>query len=289
MKKNFHIGFAFAAATVLLGDLLLRLDFSGNALSDLLGFALAVLASFATLLLLKGGVSYIQQNGVKFGSALSLGADISAFLLLLLSALYTVWNFSAFAGERMLKTDSVLLPFVTFALLTLSFVFLGKKTIYKLGVILFPLVALIIVAVFVFSLRFMSIKYLIPYKALEIKETTHMFMPAFCSLVSAVIPLAFFEDKNGRGGLKTGFFLGCAGVITALINVIGIFGSELASLREYPYPDAISVASMGDSFSRMDGFIYLACFFTCFLKAGMAFFAAGQIARKRVEKILYQK
>ncbi|MEE0928267.1 MAG: hypothetical protein UIG59_03660 [Acutalibacteraceae bacterium] len=255
----------------------------------MLGLGLAFISAFVVLLALKAVTSYITMHKNSLSPVIAVGGQVTLCVLLMLSALYTVWNFSAFAGEIMLKSKSNLIAFVSFAALSVAFAFLHKKVLLKLGVILFPIVAGLIVMIFLSSLGYMSIKYLLPYKMPEINTAAHIFFPVFIGLVSSALPLVLLSEKTKIGGLKTAFLLGAGTVLVCAVNVIGVFGSELASTGTYPYLDAVSTASMGDAFSRMDGFLYTACFFTSLIKSGTSLFVLGHIIRKLTAKILSSK
>jgi hypothetical protein len=285
VKKDFSIGLAFTSGTVFTGEVLIVLAFSGNASSDLLGLLLACISAFGVLLLLKQVVSYLNRSE-NINRAVLWAGGIAVLVLLIFFALYTLWSFSVFAGDRMLKTGGNSVPLIILSVIALSFAFMEKKVVYKLGIVLFPIVAILTLVTFFASLRFMSLKYLIPYKNFEAAQCFGFFMPVFLGLASSAIPLAFLEKEKSKGGLKVGFLLGFGGVLLCVINVIGVFGSELAAVREYPYLDAVSTASMGDAFSRLDGFIYVTCFFTSFMKVGTIIFVIGQLVRITSSKIL---
>ena len=93
MIKRIRIGTVFLGSTVLLGDALLNLEFTGNLLDDITGIALAVILAVFTALLLK---SLYKKS---LGKAIFLP-------LLIWSAFFALYSFSQFAAPVMLKAKT---------------------------------------------------------------------------------------------------------------------------------------------------------------------------------------
>jgi hypothetical protein len=64
---------------------------------------------------------------------------------------------------------------------------------------------------------------------------------------------------------------------------LGIFGGDFASNLSYPYSQAVSTASMGEIFSRLDGFLYATCFFTTIIKCSALTLSAVYFFKKALK------
>ena len=133
----------------LLGDAVLIMKFSGNLADDIIAVFSAVVLSLFSALILK---RFYKYTAVKF----------VFIVLIILSALFTVLNFSLFASEAMLKGEDMVFPFVVFSALVFYLGLTDKKVICKTALVSGTLTALLIIAITVLSVRFMSAKYLLP-------------------------------------------------------------------------------------------------------------------------------
>lgn len=89
-----------------------------------------------------------------------------------------------------------------------------------------------------------------------------VFLPAYIIYVYVGV---HFGRENGRTAL-----LGVAagGVVLGIIllNSLLLFGAPLAARLEYPYASAISTVTLGELFTRMDGFSYFIYFAACIVR-----------------------
>lgn len=281
--------FVCLASLILVGDLLLRLKFTENTTDDMLGTALAFLAATGVILLLKKGTEWWSRRQFRCKRGISVILMLAACLIMVVNSVYTVLGFSGYAAEIMLDMKGSILPFVTFLGLAAAFAFTEKNLLYKAALILFPLILVFIVLIFGFSVQFMSVKYLIPYKSVTSTGTFESFLYMFIPLVTGALPLLVIGNTHKKRSFAVACLLGFGLLALCTVNVVAVFGGELASTLSYPYSRAVSTASMGEVFSRMDGFLYTVCFFTCLIKAASGIFATVYLLKKLVCKIFSQK
>ncbi|MBO5852483.1 MAG: GerAB/ArcD/ProY family transporter [Clostridia bacterium] len=280
MKK----GFVCLAVLVFLGDILLKLRFSGNLANDISGIIGAFILSFLTLLLVKGVIYVLSRSSFRLKNAVCFAFSVLALLFLLVISLFTLYNFSRFAAPVMLSTNNIFFPFLIMLAISLLLGVSGKKVFFKLSLITLPIAAVIIIIMAAFSVQFMSLKYLIPYKSVDASFIEILF-PLYLNLTASLLPLFLLQNKTITKTFCASYSLTFFIIGICVLNVLGIFGSEFASTLNYPYSLAVSTASMGEIFSRLDGFFYAICFFTVLLKTGLCIYTFKETLKKLINTI----
>ena len=279
------LGFVCLCSLALVGDIILLFSFSSNITSDIIGLISAFLLAVVFALVIKSIADLFFKRKLK--NIKIPGILLSAILCLLLItiALFTVMNFSEFAGEVMLSSRSVAVPFVTVSALAVYIALCGKNTVNKISLLLFPVAVLSVVLIFAFSVQFMSVKYLIPYKMPETGQAFSVFLPVFLNLVATAVPIAVISKGVKKRHVAVSYLFGVLLLAFCAVCPLAIFGSELASTIYYPYSKAVSTASMGHIFSRMDGFLYAVCFFSALMKTALCIRATILIFKNSFKRI----
>lgn len=253
----------------LLGDAVLIMKFSGNLFDDIMAISLAVVLSLVTAVILK---SFYKYTAVK----------LIFIPIIVLSALFTIYNFSLFAGDVMLRGTNILFPFAALSGLAFYLGSTDKKAIQKVALVSVAVISVIIIAITLLSLKFMSGKYLLPHKMPELSASGSL-ISLYLSLTAAFVPILTMVKKPRELVAPTAVFSLCYTLCT--LTVLGHFGSEYASTLDYPYAIAVSSAAVGEIFSRLDGFFYFLCFFTALIKSAVCIYALRQIYLCQVSKI----
>lgn len=162
-----------------------------------------------------------------------------------------------------------------------------KTVLLKFSGLFFVLCSVLIIAIFCFSFRYMSVKYLeirtFP-KITEIAQVTFKnFVFEFLPVLLPIVVLC--ADKP----LPTivGGGLGVALTLLTAANTILIFGSNFASELYYPYASAVNTVSLGELFSRMDAAVYPICFFPGIIRIAVQLLSAIKLFEKakKMQKI----
>ena len=282
-KTKFRSICCLAALTVF-GETALALSFRQNTADDIIGITLAIILSGVAVFFIKWSTDSVAASKKPIKKYLSPWSGLLTALLLLFSAVLTVMRFSEYAAEVMLDGTAIVIPAVTFGTLFVFAGLKGEKQILKLSVIFFAVVVLFIFIMFGFSARFMSLKYLIPYKEPTLWGSFTAFWSLFPSLtLSGIAVIALFRDLKKRS-FPVFYAVGGGLTFICALNTLGIFGSELASILPFPYSHAVETASLGHLFSRLDGLLYCTCFLTCGIKTAASFSAVARIIRSQAEK-----
>lgn len=281
--KADSIRFVCLGVLTLLGETVITLSFSDNTANDFLGFSIAFLMSLGTILLIKRILKTWSAKNFRCKKTLTLAASLILAFTLFAVALFTVYEFSRYAAEVMLSLRDIFLPFLSISLVALLYT-KNKNLFLKAALLLFLPTVVIIIGTFCFSAPFMSFKYLVPYKPLSL-GFTDSFFSLFSVLTISALPILFFGRKLS-GKTVTGIFLITFVLFTAItVNVIALFGSELAATLSYPYSSAVSTATLSEVFSRMDGFLYALSIFTCLIKISVCTGAGYYLLKTAVSKI----
>ncbi len=288
MTARSNRNFVFLLAAVLVGESVISQPLTGNVGNDISGSLCGLV--FAALLAVLIGRWHRRQK--LSGQA---NETLRAFVLFAVAAFsffsfsVCLCRFSDYAGSVMLNISSVLLPLISLALLAAFTVRKGSSVILKLGYVLFFLSAVFIIMMFIGSVPFIEVKYLGLYKAPTLSGFLYSFALVGGNALLAALPLLFLAKNQKTGSVLWGFALGSGAILLCLINTLGVFGSEFANSLSFPYSSAVSTASVGKIFSRMDPFLYCTCFFTCLLKCSVCLSAAISAVKKLPCRILFRK
>ena len=255
---------AFVTMT-LLGEAVLAQRFTGNLADDLLGVALALTAAIA---------------GIKLLGRLPKNRTVRMVFTFgkIVAGVYTLWIFARWAADTLLDSASTVLPFITFGAVALALGLSGREKVIKAALVLAPITVVFLLLIFGFSLPFMEVKYLIPYKAPTLSGVGRAFLSSFLPLAGAILPIA--ESFSGKKGGGKGLALGSALLGLTFIDTLAVFGSEYAVTLTHPFALAVTTASVGELFSRCDPLLYAVGFFTCLIRAAACF--GPSLGRRRV-------
>ena len=281
--------FVALIASVAVGDFVLRISFSKSITSDLVGILSSCLLSLLIAVLLKSALDFYKKKSFKYKSLCSCIIMLISTLPLLWTAFSSASNLSRYAENVMLKSGLTIVYFISLLVLAIFVAFQHRNVLLKLGLILFPIILISILLIFAFSAQFMNVKYIIPYSSLSVNSVWKTFYESAVCLLSAIIPSLILGKTARKRHFAIAFAVASVIIIVCFLNTALIFGAELSSTLKYPYSHAVSTASFGHIFSRMDGFLYAVCFFTGFLKTSVCLFCTVELVKKALDSIFFQK
>ena len=110
----------------------------------------------------------------------------------------------------------------------------------------------------------------------EFGRLTESFFKTFFSIFSVVFLLGFFEfsvlGRARKSAITIGVMIGAVVLLVCALSVIFLFGNEFSAVVRFPFAQAISTATIGKLFSRLDVFIYFVFFFSSLLKIEVCVF-----------------
>lgn len=267
----------FLTALSFLGCFFSAMRFGENILNDAVGLLLA----FGVTVLIVLSLMRLKNRFSALSEHKTAKAAVSAivFLVILFALLENVAIFSSYASKNILHEAEILS--VAFLLLGVSvFAALsGERVLLKTGLLIFPITVLFVAVMFAFSVPYMDVKYILPYKKIEL----YGIMAAFLRYILKFLPFALISTVGiGKFGVKNivkGLVLGITIGAFCLVNTVAVFGAEVAAVTQYPYTAAVGVAAVGDIFSRMDGFLYAVYFFSYYTFSAMSIYSLGRLLK----------
>ncbi|MBE6739726.1 MAG: hypothetical protein E7565_05355 [Ruminococcaceae bacterium] len=262
-----------------IGNTIINLPLKEYTKGSIIGFLVAFLLGFIVIL---------RLNSISFNPKNSFTAKtIYLFLCLysLLCGIVTLRNFVTFSDRIILPEISGFFPTLLFLILVWFLCRKDEKVILKLSFISFIAISVMVILLFVFSLKFLSFDFL-NEKMPTLKEIGYQSLAYFSmSFIQSVIIFGFL--KKEKSSLLGGYIIGGAFLFLTLIQCVATFGFSSLNNLLNPYSSAVGIITFGDKFSRLEGFsyfIYFAC--TLFktviaLKSAKNFFGA---TFKRCEK-----
>ena len=187
-----------------------------------------------------------------------------AIIISLFSAAKAFVSLNDFVCEVMLiKTPRFITAFIL-AILAVVATAGDRNNIFKFSLISTVVCALIIVALFVFSIPNFELGNIIPYTYLPshniLGQIAEYSLKVFAPCAVAVVYICATHEAPRGTILCDGVLLGGIMLLLCVANSILIFGAPTAAKMQFPYSDAVSLVSIGELYTRMDGLSYLLIF-----------------------------
>jgi len=288
LKTKLYINRVFLSAVFLLGSAVLFVPISSSKDGDFLPFVI----SFTLSLLFYFLWSFLAD---KFYALKSDGLSFKIFLpfivaFCLVASTVTIKSFTSYVWEDILIENTKISIAVVFAIVLIFTVLKSEKALSKFSVTAFVFCFLSIIILFLVSVDNFSnknINSLFGGNVYDwIKNGLCYFLRVFiCPFVFAFYSRFAFNEKNNKSDFL-GFFLGFVMLALCYLNSALIFSIPYAAKMKFSYPLSISVVSVGNLFTRMDGFAYFIIFFSCLLKSTLSIITIKLILRKaNVKKV----
>lgn len=179
-------------------------------------------------------------------------------------------SLNRFVCEVMLiKTPRFIVAFISAVLAAVS-VMGGRNNIFKFSLISAVICALIIAVLFALSLQSFEVRNIVPYTYLPsynlLAQTAEYLLKCFAPCAVAVVYICATHESPRGAILCDGVLLGGIMLLVCVANSVLIFGAPTAAGMQFPYSDAVSLISLGELFTRMDGFSYLLIFISTVTK-----------------------
>lgn len=275
VKKGYFVHTVCLGVLFLLGDAVITQPFKGANEFTVLGFALAAL--IASLIAF---ISFPLTDNLFYNENKSNGNKLKKYAKSILYILICIWViseasksfsvFSDFVIAMILPGASKLLVAVVLGLSALAVCVEGHKVVLKFSLFASVLTAAAVILFFVFSfgeLRMENIS-LLRFPELDgiWKQTLGFLYKVFLPVIIYIIyvRLNIGEKRNKETAL--GILFGAIILGVCLINTLLLFGPKLSGELKFPYAAAIGTVTIGELFTRMDGFSYLIYFAAILVK-----------------------
>lgn len=274
-KQDYRVHTLFLSALFVLGNAIITFPKNGADNNTFLGFLIAFLISLILTMPICKTIDYLLCKRLQNKKIISVFYVIAA-VFIIFDAAVCFSDFTDFVTHSILPDASRFLISIAMLGILLWSATRPDSTILKFSLICFVIVAAALLFFFIFSIKNMHIEYIFLLSLPDFYDVMLQTLPylygVFLSIITALIyqKMLFGTLKSSRGVGA----IAVSGVMfsIALLNSILLFGSQLSGEYKYPYADAISVISVGDLFTRMDGFAYFVFFATCLIKLTVSVF-----------------
>lgn len=250
-----------------------------------------VIVSFVAAILISIGFCYacdfvlrrITSNNIQRIIAIILAAAAVAV------ATFAFMEYTEFIYSAVLLRASKLLIEAVFAFCVFCVSISKKEGLYKFAFLSVLLASAVFIIMFLLSVKNFDIRNLsgiIQLKYFSLKQTGVYLLKMFLPALAAVLFIVKNERQPVALPILSGVVFGGVIFAVTLLDSILTFGLPLAAKLTYPYLSDISTVTVGNLFTRMDGFAYFA-FFACYIvKCGVCINLAATLVSEKYKKIL---
>ena len=220
-----------------------------------------------------------EYTGIK--KQLTVILYVITVLLMLFTASLCFRDYTDFVSVTILpETPAFIISFIFFICISI-FSIQKDSVILKFSVFAFLMSAAAVLIFFAVSLPTSKLENIILLRIPNFKNSLGQFsgqlLKIFLPIFPAIIYSALVIGKQSKKYMTTGLVSGSVIMLIMLLNSLLLFGADMASNLEYPYAAAISTVTIGDLFTRLDGFSYFLFFASCTVKITVLIAASSKL------------
>ena len=269
MKNSGSVPLIFLIGVFILGNSVINLPFAKYGGNALFGLIIAVIISFPLFILLSKARDNLKSDSV-------VGKVFTVFFSIycLFSGLICMRNFITFSDKVILPEISSFFPVILYLFLVYILSISGKNVIIKTAFVSGLVILFVMLFLFIISVDNMKFKSLIPSNTLSLKGIVYEGLSYFClSFAPSVILIGFLSKDKEKVYVK-GYLFGIALLLLTFLQSVAIMGYSLTSALIHPYASSISIITLGNSYSRMEGFSYFIYFAASLIKTTLCVYVA---------------
>jgi len=281
VKSKININRVSLSAMFLLGSAVLFIPISHAKEGDLVPFVVSFAVSLGFYFLW----SFLADRFYKTSKENIYGKVAAPVIIgvCLAAEIITTRNFVSYIFNDVLVENTKISVLSVFASIVFFVVLKGEKPLSKFSVLALVFCFLSIIVLFFASVDNFSsgnVKSLFAGNTEDfLINSGRYFVRVFlCPLVFAFYSRRSFNEENKKSDFL-GFFIGFLMLSLCYLNAGLIFSLPYAARLDFAYPLSISVVSVGNLFTRMDGFAYFIIFFSCLIKTAVSGITIGQIIK----------
>ena len=252
--------------------------------------ATVLMATFSALVLFISlkGAAYLKNKLEKRKLQKSLPFAFLIFsAVCLLSALYSLANLASVLANTVADKTGMGIIILTLIIIVGLLTYYRRSVLLKFSSLFFVLCFALVLLIFIFSYKYMSIKYLpintLPTANKLLVRGVKLFVLEFIPVLLPIIVIFINKPTSAMLGLGLGFGL----LVLTVANTILIFSLPFAATLTYPYLRAVDTVSIGENFFRMSAAVYPIAFFPGLIRVAIQLTAATELflKAKKIRKI----
>lgn len=260
------------------GNAMLYFPRHEDALQGLFGLMIAF--AFAAIYYIFAGIILQNFDLTNCGKIKKIVLVILGTALSVISAAAALKDYTDYVADYRLKSTSKTIIIILAAIAVYFIATAKKEAIFKLAIVSAVYSAITTVTFFVISIPQFSFDNMLPLE-LNLNVTLKSALILFARCFGEIITLIFlFRQVPKKQGIKA-FLLGLLFAVLLLsvciLNIIFVFGRGVSAKLDLPYVEAMSIISLGDTFTRFEGFEFLTYFLFSIIKSAAAVFCVTNI------------
>lgn len=270
-RANYNIHFVMISAMFVLSNAVITVPFKGADKKNFLSFAIATALGAVFLYFTSYLINYMYDTKLlsKNPLAVKVFYVLSSAVLVFLAVL-CFKDYTDFVSFRMLPQTPRLIVSFIFAFCILWTSVKKDSVILKFSLFSFVITAIIIIILFVISVPRMKLENIVLLQFPNIKDTARQTGKYFLNVYVTLLPIllyrkCLYKDMKNKY-ISSGLLVGAVLLAVCLLNSLLLFGADVACNMDFPYADAISTVTVGELFTRMDGFSYFVFFASTVIK-----------------------
>ncbi|MBE6729974.1 MAG: hypothetical protein E7568_07080 [Ruminococcaceae bacterium] len=275
----------FLITVFILGNSVINLPFTKYGGNALLGYILSVLIGIVYIFFCYRAAK-INKDSNSYFYKVFLGFFI---IYCIFCGLICTRNFITFSDKVILPEVSSFLPSLLFLISLYFLSSVKKEVIIKTALISGLIITVILLLLFIISISNMKFSNIIIKDEISLGKILYECSSYFgLSFSQSIILMPFFMNTNLKTPKNTyikGFLLGSFLLLVSFLQCILIFGYNLASTLLNPYASAISITTLGNSYTRLEGFSYFIYFASSLIKTAICLRVSVDLSEKINSKI----
>ncbi len=270
-KANYNIHFIMISAMFVLSNAVITVPFGGADRNNFLSFVIATVLGAGLLYLSSYAIDYLYdiKRLSKNLFAVKVFYVLSSAVLVFIAAL-CFKDYTDFVAFRMLPQTPRLIVSFIFVLCVFWTSVQKDSVILKFSLFSFVITAIIIILLFVISVPRMKFENIVLLQLPDIKDTAGQTWKYFLNVYVTLLPIllyrkCLYKDMKNKY-ISSGLLSGAVLLSVCLLNSLLLFSADVACNIDFPYADAISTVTVGELFTRMDGFSYFVFFASTVIK-----------------------
>ncbi len=295
VKESFKPHIIGISALFVLGQAGITLPFKNSSEVTFLGFLISAATAFFAVWFLSFLLNRFMPDGTLSGikKYLISALDIAVLVFSVYVFADCFEKFCQFISLFVLPETPQIVIGLLFAAVIAYLAVQKREVLYKLGLIAFFVSAVLLVVLFLFSVPRFEFKNIFLLRLPKADEIIGQAKPYLTEALLPLVILPFYvrlvAEKKENGYTVLGVLTGIVFLSITLLSSLLIFGSEASGRIEFPYSEAIGTVTVGDIFTRMDGFSYFVFFSSCFVKCEVCIAVISRCIKNICENLVVKK
>lgn len=270
MNKSNLVPRIFIIGIFILGNSIINLPFAKYGSNSLPGFIIATLIFFPIFIV-------FDKTNLSEKIMCKKVFSILYSLFCLFNGLICTRNFITFSDKVILPEINSFFPILLFLFVVIFLCLSEKNVIIKTAFVSGFIMLFLMLFLLVASLKNMSLSNLLLKNDLSLKGIVYESLSYIClSYIPSIALVGFFDNlkSDSHKVFIKGYFLGVIFLLVSFMQSILVMGYGVTSSILHPYASGISIITLGNNYSRLEGFSYFIYFASSLIKTAICVYVS---------------